>query len=91
MSRILFVHNNFPAQFGFLAEGFSARASLARRSPPRPGGRSGRVPLARYRLERGSTPGLFAPATRAEADLLRADAAARAAFALRDKASRPIS
>jgi hypothetical protein len=40
---------------------------------------------------KGFDPRLFAPATRAEADLLRADAAARAAFALRDKASRPIS
>lgn len=89
MNRILFVHNNFPAQFGFLAAARAARGDACAAIASQTGRAVAKVPLARYGVERGSTPGLFGPATRAEADLLRAEGAARAALALKEKGFAP--
>lgn len=77
--RILFVHQNFPGQFphiadGCLAAGYKVAAVAGPTGKNRPG-----VDVRRWKLGRGSTPGIFEPATRAEADLLRADAAAHLA------------
>lgn len=81
--RILFIHQNFPGQFphiadGCLAAGYKVAAVAGPTGKNRPG-----VDVRRWKLSRGSTPGLFEPATRAEADLLRADAAAHVAAQLR--------
>lgn len=86
---VLFVHNNFPAQFSDLAQTLVARgvrcwAIGQHHAPGAPG-----VRIARYGLERGSTPGLLPAAVRAEADLIRASGAYRAAKVLRDEGCDP--
>jgi len=68
---VLFVHNNFPAQFRDLAETLVARgvpcfAIGIGSAPGMPG-----VQMARYRLSRGTGKDVFPLAVRAEADLLR--------------------
>ena len=80
---VLFVHNNFPAQFRDLAQTLVARgvpcvAVAQSHAPGLPD-----VRMARYVLPRGSTPGIALEATRAEADLIRARAAFEAAKALK--------
>jgi glycosyltransferase involved in cell wall biosynthesis len=82
-SGVLFVHNNFPAQFRDLAQTLVARgvpcgAIGQERAPGVPG-----VRIGRYALERGSTPGILPFAVRAEADLVRASGALRMAKALK--------
>lgn len=79
---ILFVHQNFPGQFGPAARALKATgrrvaAVGAHTAPGLPD-----VPMATWKLNRGSTPGIFAPATRAEADSLRGRAALDAAMSL---------
>jgi glycosyltransferase involved in cell wall biosynthesis len=83
-SGVLFVHNNFPAQFrdlaqALLAMGIRCAAIGNNTSPGLP-----EVAQVRYSLGRGSTPDLLPLAVRAEADMLRGRAAHRAAKALRD-------
>jgi glycosyltransferase involved in cell wall biosynthesis len=80
---VLFVHNNFPAQFRDLAETLLARgvpcaAIGATQAPGLPGMRIGR-----YGLDRGTAPDIFSFAVRAEADLIRGAAALRMAKALK--------
>ena len=81
---VLFVHSNFPAQFRDLAQTLLARgvrcAAIGQSAAP---GLEG-VPIGRYVLDRGTTPGIFDFAVRAEADLIRGAAALRMAKALRD-------
>ncbi|RAK52929.1 glycosyltransferase [Phenylobacterium deserti] len=86
---VLFVHNNFPAQFRDLA------AALVKRDircmaigSENARGLEG-VLSARYRLSRGTTKDILQIATRAEADLLRGRAAWRAAKAFQDKGMEP--
>lgn len=85
MARILFVHNNFPAQFRALAEALQAKGDACAAVASRTGRQLGAMPIARWTLGRGTTAGIFPAAIRAEADLVRAHAAARAAEALRDR------
>ncbi len=89
MPGVLFVHNNFPAQFGDLARTLAARgvtcAAIA--GAISPGLES--VTMARYNLRRGSTPGVFNIAVRAEADLIRGSSALRVAKALKEKGFTP--
>jgi glycosyltransferase involved in cell wall biosynthesis len=84
-SGVLFVHNNFPGQFGDLAQVLMARGvpCLAVGQDHAPGVNG--VKIARYGLARGSTPGIFPLATRAEADLIRARGAYNAAKALKQE------
>jgi glycosyltransferase involved in cell wall biosynthesis len=82
MANILFVHNNFPAQFGFLAErlvrdGHRVAAVGSKTARDMQG-----VTVMRWMLRRGSTPGILKEATRAEADMIRAGAALAAATKL---------
>ena len=72
MPNILFVHNNFPAQFGFVASAMAGARHACRAIASQTGREVAGVPLLRWTAKRGSTPGIFAPATRAEADLIRA-------------------
>jgi glycosyltransferase involved in cell wall biosynthesis len=87
--KILFIHTNFPGQFPHIAaaaldSGYEiaiigcGSAKDFRGITPR-----------RWLLQRGSTPGLFDPATRAEADLLRGEAAAVQARQLRAEGFMP--
>ncbi|MBI1198057.1 MAG: glycosyltransferase [Phenylobacterium sp.] len=76
---VLFVHNNFPGQFRDLAETLMARgvpccAVGQDHAKGVPG-----VRIYKYQLARGSTPGVYDLAVRAEADLLRARGALEAA------------
>ncbi|HEX4712102.1 glycosyltransferase [Phenylobacterium sp.] len=80
---VAFVHNNFPGQFRDLAQALMARgvpcaAIGAARAPGLPN-----MPMGRYGLDRGTTPGIFPFAVRAEADLIRGAAALRMAKALK--------
>ncbi|WP_309606069.1 glycosyltransferase [Phenylobacterium sp.] len=80
---VLFVHNNFPAQFRDLAETLVARgvpcAAIGSETAPGVQG----VRIGRYSLPRGSTTGMFPLAVRAEADLLRGRSALEMARALK--------
>lgn len=80
---VLFVHNNFPGQFRDLAQSLAAKGApcLAVGQDHAPGLEG--VRLARYRLPRGSAPGIYPLAVRAEADLIRAHSALVAARALK--------
>ena len=82
--RILFVHQNFPGQFPRIADALVARGDEVAAI----GGGSAQeiegVKLVRWSRFRGSTPGIFDAATRAEADLIRGEAAAGAAMELRN-------
>jgi glycosyltransferase involved in cell wall biosynthesis len=84
-SKILFIHQNFPGQFPHIVDALVARGDKimvigGETAKDRPG-----ATLRRWKLGRGSTPGLFDDATRAEADLLRASAAAGVAWSLKEK------
>ena len=83
--NVLFVHNNFPAHFRFLAETLSAQGHRCVAIASHTGRGVQGVTLARWQARRGSTPGLFDPATRAEADLIRGYAAAESAVALKQQ------
>ena len=89
MARLLFVHNNFPAQLGFVAAAMSGRGHACRAIASGTGREVPGVPLLRWAVKRGSTPGIFPPATRAEADFVRGHAAAQAALKLRQEGWAP--
>ena len=89
MAQILFIHNNFPAQFGFLARRLQAEGHRCAAIASSTGRAIPCVALATWRIARGTTPGIFSPATRAEADMLRGAAAAGEAVALRAKGFSP--
>ena len=81
---VLFVHAGFPAQFRDLAgvlcaRGVDCRAIGGPDANPFPG-----IPLERWSYFRGTAPGIFPLATRAEADLIRARGALEAARRLKD-------
>ena len=80
---VLFVHNNFPGQFADLAKTLVARGvpTLAIGQTHAAGVEG--VRMAKYGLDRGSTPGLLPLAVRAEADMIRASGAFRVAKALK--------
>ena len=83
MANILIVHQNFPGQFPHIADALRARGDrVAAIGGETAKGRPG-VDLRRWKTGRGSTPGLFPAATRAEADMIRGEAAAGAALQLR--------
>jgi glycosyltransferase involved in cell wall biosynthesis len=88
-SGVLFVHNNFPAQFRDLAQTLLDRgvrvAAIGAQAAP---GLAG-VPIGRYALDRGTTPDILPYAVRAEADLIRAAAAFRMGKALKAQGFEP--
>jgi glycosyltransferase involved in cell wall biosynthesis len=90
MGGVLFVHNNFPAQFRDLAVQLVALGvpclGIAQQhgQPEAPG-----VPMLRYGLPRGTTPGILPLAVRAEADLIRGGMALKAAQRARDQGFEP--
>lgn len=83
VKRILFIHNNFPAQFVHIASVARAQGyEIASIGCSTAKDFQGVVPW-RWSIERGSTPGMFDHATRVEADLIRAEAAATQARKLK--------
>jgi glycosyltransferase involved in cell wall biosynthesis len=86
---VLFVHSNFPGQFGFLASALSERGvRCAAISSPTGKPMTG-IAHRTWQHQRGSTPGIFPDATRAEADFIRGQSAAQAAMQLRDLGLNP--
>jgi glycosyltransferase involved in cell wall biosynthesis len=86
---VLFVHNNFPAQFRDLSQtlvqrGVPCAAIGYETAPGAPG-----VQMVRYRLPRGTGKDVFPLAVRAEADLLRGRYALDAARWLKDQGQAP--
>lgn len=69
---VLFVHNNFPGQFGDLARFLVARGTPCAGIGQNHSGAVEGVEVARYALSHGTAPGIFPLAVRAEADLIRA-------------------
>jgi glycosyltransferase involved in cell wall biosynthesis len=90
MSDVLFVHNNFPAQFGFIAQKLHSEghrvAAIASET-----GRSTfeGLTLVKWGTRRGTTEGILPAAVRAEADLIRGAAAAQAALKLQAEGWNP--
>jgi len=86
---VLFVHNNFPAQFRDLSRSLTARGvpCFAVGAEPAPGVPG--VELVRYRLPRGSGQDVYPLAVRAEADLLRGRHALDAARWLKNQGHEP--
>jgi glycosyltransferase involved in cell wall biosynthesis len=81
--RILFVHQNFPGQFPHIVAALLNRGDkIAAIGGATARGRPG-VDLRRWTNSHSSTPGIFPVAIRAEADLIRARAAALAAEQLK--------
>lgn len=87
--KVLFVHNNFPAQFVHLAPLMAARGDEIWAI----GGQTARalpgVNLAQYKLPRGSTPGIFHTAARFESDGIRGVSAMEAAAAIAKRGFTP--
>ena len=83
--RVLFVHQNFPGQFLHIADALIARGDQVAAIGGQAALDRAGVDLVRWDNGRGSTQGVFAPASRAEADLIRAQAAAFAAIELGKK------
>jgi glycosyltransferase involved in cell wall biosynthesis len=87
--RILFVHNNFPGQFGALSEELARRGDVTRAIGSRTARDWGATKVERWALDRNSTPGLLPLATRIEADMIRGRVAAHAALRLRAEGFAP--
>jgi glycosyltransferase involved in cell wall biosynthesis len=85
----LFVHSNFPAQFGIIADALTAAGWRSAAIASRTGRVIGNIPLKRWCVTRNSTNGIYPPATRAEADFIRGRAAAECAFALQETGFSP--
>lgn len=83
MSDVLFVHNNFPAQFGFIAEKLAGDGHRVAAIASETGRAPDHIKLVKWNANRGTTNGILPAAVRAEADLIRGGAAAQAALALR--------
>lgn len=82
-SDILFIHNNFPAQFGFVAEALRKLGHHCVAIASKTGQKMEGIDLWRWDSRRGTTPNLLPAAIRIEADLIRAAGAAEAALKLK--------
>ena len=83
MANVLFVHNNFPGQFGFLAselvaEGHRCMAIASKTARAVKG-----VEIVTWAASRGTTPNILREAVRVEADFIRGGAAAAAASSIK--------
>ena len=89
MTNILFVHNNFPAQFGFIAKAAVAQGHRCAAIASSTGRAMPGVPVEKWTAGRSSSREILRDAIRAEADLIRARAAAEVAIRLRDQGLEP--
>jgi glycosyltransferase involved in cell wall biosynthesis len=74
--KVLFIHTNFPAQFQHLAAALRAEGHEVRAIGSKTARAVAGVEVTRYAPPRGTTPDLFVPATRYEADCIRGAAVA---------------
>ena len=88
-SGVLFVHNNFPGQFRDIAASLMARGVPCAAIGSSTAAGVGDMTLGRYALPRGTTPGMFPLAIRAEADLIRGRGALNVARKLKDRGVDP--
>ena len=92
--NILFIHQNFPSQFKYLAPALAARPDAAvtalhlRTDLP---DHWQNIRLLRYALSRGSTPGIHPWLIDLETKTIRAEAAFRAAWNLHTQQQFPLS
>ena len=89
MANILIVHQNFPGQFPYIAQALQQRGHKVMTmggptAKPLPG-----IAFRRWTTKRGSTKGILNAAVRAEADLIRAEAAAAVAQQLKSEGFEP--
>jgi glycosyltransferase involved in cell wall biosynthesis len=89
MSGVLFVHNNFPAQFGFVATELIRRGEKVAAICSPTGRAIDGVELRRWETSRESAKGVYRPAQWLEMDLIRARAAYDCAISLRDSGFDP--
>lgn len=89
MNTLLFVHNNFPGQFGFIAEAMVARGHRCAAIASSTGRELPGVTVRRWKAKRSSSKSILPDAIRAEADLIRAIAAAEAALELKQQGFYP--
>jgi glycosyltransferase involved in cell wall biosynthesis len=86
---VLFVHSNFPAQFRHLAQTLLARGVPCRAIGGETAPGITGLRIYRYRLRRGTTPGIVPLAVRAEADLIRGRTALEGARVLQGEGFDP--
>lgn len=88
--RVLFVHQNFPAQFKFVAPALAADKSVdvsaMTMGAPNP---SSPIRLWNYGAQRGSTPNIHPWLQDMESKVIRGEAALRAALQMRQQGYRP--
>lgn len=84
MSGVLFVHNNFPAQFAFIAAELVRRGEKVAAIASQTGRAMAGVELLHWRPARAGSPDIYRPARWPEMDLIRARAAVDCAITLRD-------
>lgn len=89
MANILFVHNFFPGQFGFLAEALVRSGDTVVALGGKTSEEFQGVTLVRWHNRRSTTPHILPPAVRAEADMIRATAALEAAIGLSNRGFSP--
>lgn len=89
MANILFVHNNFPAQFVGIAAALRRAGHRCAAIGSRTAGALLDIPVSRWSTDRGTTKGIWPDAIRTEADMIRARAAADVALALKTSGFEP--
>lgn len=77
--KILMMHQNFPGQFGLIAQALVNRGDQVVAIGGPTAKPMGGIPFAQWSPPRGSAPDVYYQAVRAEADLIRGTAAAKAA------------
>ncbi|KAF0178795.1 MAG: glycosyltransferase [Hyphomonadaceae bacterium] len=87
--KILFVHNNFPAQFVHLAPALKARGHEVFAIGSHTARAVEGIALSTYKLNRGTTKDILPLAVRYEADCMRGAATAQVADALKQKGLTP--
>jgi glycosyltransferase involved in cell wall biosynthesis len=89
MSDVLFVHNNFPAQFGFIAQKLKSEGHRCAAIGSKTATKLDGIDLVRWQTRKATTPNVLPEVVRPEADLIRGGAAARAALYLRERGFDP--
>lgn len=89
MAGVLFVHNNFPGQFGFIAEALKKNGEVVAAIGSQTAQGIAGIPVVKWAIKRGSTPNIWPDAVRAEADLMRGRAALEAATSLKAQGFEP--
>jgi glycosyltransferase involved in cell wall biosynthesis len=91
MGGVLFIHNSFPGQFADLARTLMAKGVRCGAITQAQAGLKDLpgMPTLKYGLRRGTTPGIFSLATRAEADFIRGTRALDAARAAKQQGFDP--